>query len=77
MTGSPNDVGDIVNSVAAMNYGLARLPESPLSLRLIREIHGALLRSGRGASQHAGDFRDEQNWLGAGSDTPAQVTTGE
>jgi Fic family protein len=65
-TGASSDVGQIVNYVGAMNYGLARLPEFPLSLRLIREIHGELLRSGRGAAQRAGDFRDQQNWLGAG-----------
>ncbi len=61
-----SDVGEIVNYVGAMNYGLARLPQFPLSLRLIREIHGELLRSGRGAARRAGDFRDQQNWLGAG-----------
>lgn len=60
------DVREIVHYVAAMNYGLARLPEFPLSLRLIREIHGELLASGRGADRRAGDFRDQQNWLGAG-----------
>ena len=65
-SGSVGDVGEIVNYVSAMNYGLERLPEFPLSLRLIREIHGELLRSGRGASRRAGDFRDQQNWLGAG-----------
>jgi Fic family protein len=65
-TGLSSDVGEIVNYVAAMNHGLARLHEFPLSLRLIREIHGELLRSGRGAARRAGDFRDQQNWLGAG-----------
>jgi Fic family protein len=64
--GASGDVGEIVNYVAAMNCGLTRLPEFPLSLRLIREIHGELLRSGRGAESRAGDFRDQQNWLGAG-----------
>ncbi len=64
--GEPEDIDEIVNYVAAMNYGLARLPEFPLSLRLIREIHGELLRSGRGAQQRAGDFRNVQNWLGSG-----------
>lgn len=64
--GEIGDVGEIVNYVAAMNYGLERLPDFPLSLRLIREIHGELLRSGRGAAHRAGDFRDQQNWLGAG-----------
>lgn len=65
--GEDSDVGEIVNYVTAMNYGLARLPEFPLSLRLIREIHGQLLSSGRGAAGRAGDFRDQQNWLGSGS----------
>jgi Fic family protein len=64
--GTGSDVGEIVNYVAAMNYGLDRLPDFPLSLRLIREIHGELLRSGRGAASRAGEFRDQQNWLGAG-----------
>jgi Fic family protein len=66
LTEASGDVGEIVNYVRAMNYGLARLPEFPLSLRLIREIHGELLRSGRGAARRAGDFRDQQNWLGGG-----------
>lgn len=65
-SGLSSDVGEIVNYVAAMNHGLKRLPEFPLSLRLIREIHSELLRSGRGAAGRAGDFRDQQNWLGAG-----------
>jgi cell filamentation protein, protein adenylyltransferase len=64
--GADGDVGEIVNYVRAMNYGLERLPGFPLSLRLIREIHRELLRSGRGAAGRAGDFRDQQNWLGAG-----------
>ncbi len=60
------DVGEIVNYVRAMNYGVARLPDFPLSLRLIREIHAELLRTGRGSAHLLGEFRDQQNWLGAG-----------
>src|SRR5947208_16123477 len=42
-----DDVQEVSNYVAALNYGLARLRESfPLSLRLIREIHGVLLAKG-------------------------------
>lgn len=59
-----SDVGDIVNYVRAMNYGLARLHELPLSLRLIREIHGELLRGGRGSQATPGEFRRTQNWIG-------------
>lgn len=71
--GRTGDVGEVVNYVNAMNYGLERLPEFPLSLRLIREIHGELLRSGRGAGRR-GDFRDRQNWLGAGRVPIARAT---
>src|SRR6059036_425433 len=35
----PRDVGEVVNYVRAMNHGLARLDELPVSTRLIREIH--------------------------------------
>src|SRR5215207_3158073 len=35
----PRDVDEVLNYVAAMNYGLGRLPELPLSIRLIKEIH--------------------------------------
>ena len=59
-----SDVGDIVNYVAAMNYGLERLGELPLSLRLIREIHAELLRGGRGGQATPGEFRTSQNWIG-------------
>ena len=36
----------------------------PISLRLIREMHGRLLNSGRGAAQNPGAFRTSQNWIG-------------
>jgi Fic family protein len=58
------DVGDIVNYVAAMNYGFERLGELPMSLRLIREIHGILLQDGRGGHAKPGEFRRTQNWIG-------------
>jgi len=61
---SNSDVGGIVNYIAAMNHGLARLSELPPSLRLIREIHAELLRDGRGARATAGECRTTQNWIG-------------
>ena len=60
-----SDVGDIVNYIGAMNYGLDRLHELPLSLRLIREIHRQLLADGRGSQATPGEFRTTQNWIGA------------
>ncbi len=61
---APSDVDEIVNYIAAMNYGLDRLKELPLSLRLIREIHEKLLRGVRGKSRAPGEFRRTQNWIG-------------
>jgi cell filamentation protein, protein adenylyltransferase len=62
---SIDDVQDVSNYVAAMDYGLKRLSDGfPLSLRLIREIHDVLLRKGRGSSQQPGEFRRSQNWIG-------------
>jgi Fic family protein len=59
------DVSEVSNYVAALEHGMARLGEGfPLSNRLLREIHGVLLRDGRGAEKDPGEFRRSQNWLG-------------
>jgi len=60
----PQDIEEIVNYVRAMNYGLERLANLPLSLRLIREIHGELLAGVRGSERLPGEFRSSQNWIG-------------
>ena len=62
----PGDIEEVVNYVNAMNYGLARLQTLPLSLRLLREIHGRLLAGGRGSEKSPGEFRHSQNWIGGG-----------
>jgi len=62
----PDDVGEVVNYVGAMNHGLARIETLALSLRLIREIHEQLLRNVRGADRMPGAFRTSQNWIGPG-----------
>lgn len=60
-----DEVREVSNYVEAMNHGLARLRSGfPLSLRLIREIHHILLRSGRGSDKTPGEFRRSQNWIG-------------
>lgn len=58
------DVREVVNYVHAMEYGLERLKEFPLCLRLIREIHAKLLEVGRGSTRNPGEFRTTQNWIG-------------
>lgn len=63
--GRPDDIKEVVNYVAAMNYGLERLRTLPVSLRLIREIHGKLLAGVRGSERTPGEFRRSQNWIGS------------
>jgi Fic family protein len=51
-----DDVREVSSYVAALTHGLTRLREGfPLSLRLLREIHGILLAQGRGADKTPGD----------------------
>ena len=59
-----DDIREVSNYVDAMIYGLERLEELPLSLRLIREMHQRLLQSGRGGTKNPGEFRRSQNWVG-------------
>jgi Fic family protein len=59
-----DDIREVSNYVDAMMYGLERLQELPLSLRLIREMHERLLQSGRGQTKNPGEFRRSQNWIG-------------
>lgn len=66
---TPKDVEEVVNYVRAMNYGLARLAELPLSLRLLREIHAELMRGVRGGDKSPGEFRTSQNWIGGANST--------
>ena len=62
---NPQDVEEVINYITALNYGLQRLSSLPLSLRLIREIHGLLLQGVRGANRNPGEFRTSQNWIGS------------
>jgi Fic family protein len=72
--GRRRDVDEVVNYVRAMNYGLSRLAELPVSVRLIREIHAELLRGVRGSRLEPGELRRSQNWIGPGGCTLAEAT---
>lgn len=63
---TPRDVDEVVNYVTAMNYGLSRLSELPVSMRLIREIHAKLLDGVRGSNLTPGELRASQNWIAPG-----------
>ena len=67
-----SDVDEVINYIDAMNHGLNRLKELPLSLRLIKEIHERLLKGVRGAGKAPGEFRRIQNWIGGPTLNTAQ-----
>lgn len=69
----PEDVDRILHYIKAMNYGLKRVEELPLSLRFIREVHKVLLEGTIDSSgKTPGEFRKSQNWIGGGSPNTAK-----
>jgi Fic family protein len=67
------DVREVYNYVRAMDHGLERLKTLPVSLRLIRELHGRLMENVRGGALTPGEFRRSQNWIGPAGSTPANA----
>ena len=61
-----------------MNHGMCRLNELPLSLRMLREIHGELMQNVRGSdkapNRSPGEFRTSQNWIGSSGSSLATAT---
>jgi Fic family protein len=69
-----DDVREVHNYVAALEYGLERLKRFPMSLRFIREIHKKLMQGVRGGNLTPGEFRRTQNWIGAAGSTLTTAT---
>ena len=69
------DVSEVVNYVSAMKYGLERLQTLPLSLRLLKEIHGMLLQGVRGSNKNPGQFRNSQNFIGKSTKASIESAT--
>jgi Fic family protein len=67
------DLEEVVNYIAALKYGLHRLEELPVSLRLIREIHAKLMTGVRGSDKTPGEFRTSQNDIGVGGEPLARA----
>ncbi len=62
--GRSRDMHEVKNYLDALDYGVRRLDDIPLSLRLIKEIHGKLMHGVRGGHADPGNFRRVQNWIG-------------
>jgi len=71
---SPDDLREVANYVAALEFGIDRLRELPLSLRLVKELHARLMSGVRGETATPGEFRRSQNWIGPAGCTLATAT---
>lgn len=69
-----DDALEVIRHIRAMNHGLARLNDLPVSIRLIREIHSELLSDGRGSRLEPGELRRSQNWFGPAGCTLTEAT---
>ncbi len=69
-----NDIEEVVNYIKALNHGINRLAEFPMSIRLIKEIHEILLEGARGKEKTPGEFRKSQNWIGPPGSTLATAS---
>ena len=69
-----NDVEEVVNYIKALNYGMKRLDEFPMSIRLIKEIHAILMEGVRGKDKTPGEFKKSQNWIGPAGSTPSTAS---
>jgi Fic family protein len=61
------DTREVRNYTNALEHGLRRIPELPISKRLIQEMHEILMKdvqSDRGAHFVPGEFKRDQNWIG-------------
>lgn len=69
-----NEIKEVVNYIKAMNYGISRLQDMPMSNRLIKEIHEILIKGTRGTHKTPGEFRKTQNWLGLSGANLSEAT---
>ena len=59
-----DDIREIINYREAMRFAVQWMKEKPITLNLIKEMHGILLDSVRGKDKGRGNFRTGQNYIG-------------
>ncbi|MCG7599703.1 Fic family protein [Halomonas sp. McH1-25] len=69
MEGTPgvpmNDVQEVSCYVRALTLGIQRIREGhPITIRLVLELHAALMTHGRGTHRRPGELRQNQVWIG-------------
>lgn len=64
-----HDIQEVVNYRKTLSLASESLADRPITLSLIKQMHAILMDSVRGAEKSPGQFRVEQNWIGAGDST--------
>ena len=59
-----NDLEEVLNYRKALLVGKLEMERLPLTLNVIRTIHGILMQGVRGENSARGEFRRIQNWIG-------------
>lgn len=59
------DINEIINYRIALLTAEKYITDRPLSMSLLRELHMILMDSVRGKDKSPGEFRKDQNWIGA------------
>ncbi|MCK4707927.1 MAG: Fic family protein, partial [Gammaproteobacteria bacterium] len=60
-----NDIHEVLNYRKALILATESIEDRPIRLALIRELHRVLMDSVRGQNKTPGEFRKDQNWIGA------------
>jgi Fic family protein len=63
-------VAEVTNYIRALEHGLSRLDDLPVSRRLICETHRVLMTGVRGQERLPGEVRSTQNWIGSPDNRP-------
>lgn len=69
-----DDIREIINYREAMRFAIQWMKEKPITLNLIRQMHGMLLDSVRGKDRSRGSFRTSQNYIGRFGSTIEQAS---
>ena len=70
----PEDLLEVRNYVMALEQGIEKMKQLPLSLRLVREVHRLLMWEVNDDRAHGGEFRRSQNWIGSPGSTLATAS---